>query len=140
MFSSKKQENFEAVDLSKSSNHIGEGTIFKGNIEATGNLRIDGRVEGDIDCKAKLVLGVKSFVLGNVRAQSTEVEGTVEGTLTVSGVLALKPSAQIHGDIHTEKLIIEQGATFNGKCQMGDLPQKKINNAGQEKKIRQKVG
>ena len=140
MFSSKKQEKFETVDLGNSSNHIGEGTIFRGDIEATGNLRIDGRVEGDIVCKTKLVLGQKSQVLGNVRAESVEVEGTVEGSLEVTGVLALKPSASISGDIRTEKLIIEQGASFNGKCQMGNLSQKIKNNASQEKKIRQKVG
>lgn len=56
---------------------------------------------------------------GNLLAQNAEVAGEVKGAVEVSEILILKPSAVIHGDIVTNKLVIESGANFNGSCKMG---------------------
>ena len=115
-----KQEK-KAVEeqLTTSSNTIGKGTSLVGDIEAFGNIRIDGKVKGNITTKSKLVLGDSSFIDGNVLAQNAEIEGEVSGRVEVTDLLILKPTARISGDILTNKMIVESGAVFNGACQMG---------------------
>ena len=107
-------------ELSNSSNIIGRGTSLNGDLHAAGNLRIEGKVEGNLHSKAKIVLGDTSWVGGNLVAQNAEIGGEVKGTVRVSGLLILKPTAVVNGDIVTSKLVFEEGAKFNGKCNMGD--------------------
>ena len=116
-----KEEKKVAEELSNSSNTIGKGTTVEGNIETYGNLRVDGRVVGNIVTKSKLVLGQTSQVDGNILAQNAEVLGEIKGKIEVSDLLILKPSSVIRGDILTSKLIVETGATFNGGCKMGNV-------------------
>jgi len=118
MFSN-KSEHKVAEELSNSSNIIGKGTVLKGNIETYGNIRIEGKIVGDIKTKTKAACGHSSYIEGNVLAQNAEIAGHVTGTVEISELLILKPSAIISGDIITNKLIVESGATFNGGCKMG---------------------
>ncbi len=114
-----KQENMAAQDASNSSNIIGKGTVVEGNIETQGNIRIEGKVNGSVKSKSKIVLGQSSFIDGNIVAQNAELSGEVKGVVEISEQLTLRPSSRIDGDIITNKLIVESGATFNGGCKMG---------------------
>ena len=133
-----KDEKKVAEEISNSSNTIGKGTTVEGNIETYGNLRIDGRVIGNIITKSKLVLGQSSQVDGNIVAQNAEVFGEVKGKIEVTDLLTLKTSSMIHGDILTSKLIVETGAKFNGGGKMGSVVKEiKIGEHGQQNGIRQ---
>ncbi len=127
-------------ELNNSSNIIGKGTQVEGNVITGGNLRVEGKVKGSIQTKAKVVLGETSMIEGDIMAQNAEVGGEVRGTIRVSGLLNLKPTALVHGDIVTSKLIFEEGAKFNGKCNMGGSVQdsvplaKEVRAAGPEAK------
>jgi cytoskeletal protein CcmA (bactofilin family) len=114
-----KQDEMATQEASNSSNIVGKGTIVEGNIEAYGNIRIEGRVNGSVKSKSKIALGQSSYVEGNIIAQNAEISGEVKGVVEVSDQLILRPSAVIAGDIITGKLIVESGATFNGGCKMG---------------------
>lgn len=133
-----KQENMAAQDASNLNNNIGKGTVVEGNIETFGNIRIEGKVNGSIKSKSKVVLGQSSFIEGNIAAQNAEISGEVKGVVEISEQLVLRPSAVIDGDIITNKLIVESGATFNGGCKMG-VQQKeiKIGSNGQTKPFEQ---
>ena len=109
----------EVEELSNSSNIIGKGTIVNGSIETFGNLRVEGKVIGDIKTKSKAAFGNSSKVEGSVLAQNAEVAGHITGTIEVTELLVLKTTASIDGDIITNKLLVESGASFNGKCKMG---------------------
>ncbi|GAB3330111.1 polymer-forming cytoskeletal protein [Marivirga atlantica] len=119
MFNNKQEKNQMAQDVTSSSNTVGKGTVINGDLETFGNIRIDGKVIGNIKTKSKLVLGATSHIDGNVLAQNAEIEGEVKGVVEITELLVLKPSAVLHGDIITNKLIVESGATFNGACKMG---------------------
>ena len=135
-----KEEKKVAEELSNSSNTIGKGTTVEGNIETYGNLRVDGRVIGNIVTKSKLVLGQSSQVEGNILAQNAEVLGEVKGKLEVSDLLTLKASSVIDGDILTSKLVVETGAKFNGGCKMGNVVKEiKLGNNGQQSFKQQEV-
>ncbi len=114
-----KDEKKAAEEISNSSNVIGKGTVLDGNIETFGNIRIEGRINGNIKSKSKIALGHSSHVDGNITAQNADVEGAVRGKIEISDVLVLKATAVVHGDISTGKLVVEPGAVFNGSCKMG---------------------
>ena len=114
-----KEEKRVAEEISNSSNTIGKGTFLEGNVETYGNIRIEGKVTGNVKSKSKVALGPSSFVQGNVIAQNADLEGEVKGRIEVAELLVLKATAVIHGDIVTGKLVVEPGALFNGSCKMG---------------------
>jgi cytoskeletal protein CcmA (bactofilin family) len=118
MLTSKEQKRV-AEEISNSSNVIGKGTVLEGNVETYGNIRIEGRVTGNIKSKSKIALGNGSNVDGNITAQNADIEGEVKGRIEISELLVLKATAVIHGDIITGKLVVEPGAVFNGSCKMG---------------------
>ncbi len=108
----------EAEEISVSNNIIGKGTTIKGNIDANSNIRLEGKLVGDLRTKAKVACGESSEVEGNVYAVNAEIAGKVHGHVEITDLLILKASAHISGDIQTAKLIIEAGAQFNGSCKM----------------------
>jgi cytoskeletal protein CcmA (bactofilin family) len=118
MIQSKEQKR-AAEEISSSSNVIGKGTTIEGNIDTSGNIRIEGKVIGNIKSRAKIALGSGSQVDGNISAQNADIEGHVKGKIEILELLVLKATAVITGDISTGKLVIEPGATFNGSCKMG---------------------
>lgn len=118
MFTSKDQKKV-AEEISNSTNTIGKGTVLEGSIETYGNIRIEGKVIGNIKSKSKIALGNSSHVQGNITAQNADLEGEVKGRIEISEILVLKSTAIVHGDIVTGKLVVEPGAVFNGSCKMG---------------------
>ena len=137
MFTNKEEKKVEA-EITSSSNTIGKGTVLHGDIETHGNLRIEGKVEGNIKTKSKIVLGKSSVVIGNISAQNAEIEGSVTGKVNVSDNLILKHTSVIKGDITTNKLIVESGSQFNGGCKMGGgQPSRKGPAQGREVDVKQ---
>ena len=117
MFTNKDDER--VGEISNSSNTISKDTSIEGNVQTSGNLRVEGKILGNIRAKSKVVLGSSAKVEGKIFAQNADIEGTVKGTVQVEGLLTLKSNANIKGDIHTGKLVMEAGAQFDGKCKMG---------------------
>ena len=101
-------------------NIITDGTQIKGDIVATGDFRLDGVLEGNIQLNGKLVVGDSGVVNGNVLCQNANIIGTVNGNLSVKELLSLHASARVRGDILINKLSIEPGAVFSGNCRMID--------------------
>ena len=92
---------------------LGADVTIKGDISASADLHVDGRVEGDITC-ASLVQGQSSEVVGAIRAETARLSGTVRGSITASELVILK-TARIEGDVHYDALTIEQGAEVDGR-------------------------
>ena len=109
-------KNTEPVTIS---NIIGQGSHLEGNIHTTGNLRIEGKITGGIQTKAKVVLSHTAQLQGNIVAHNAEIGGEVKGTIEVMELLVLKATAIVLGDIIASKLVFEEGAYFDGKCKMG---------------------
>lgn len=114
----KESKNRIADNGAGTINIIGAGTIINGDVTSNGDIRIDGNVKGTVISKAKVVVGKSSEIDGDIEAQNADISGKVNGKLEVSQTLLLKPSAFINGDIMVNKLVVESGAEFNGKCSM----------------------
>lgn len=115
MIGIKQIENTPAGGLH---NTLAAGTSVKGDIITETDFRLDGKVEGNITCAAKIVIGPKAQVTGDISSVNAEVLGTVEGNIRINGVLILKASAIVKGDISAQTLEIEPNARFNGVCTM----------------------
>jgi len=100
-------------------NIIGNGTKITGNIETSGDIRIDGVLIGNLSTQGKVVIGATGSVEGEVVCVNSDVSGQLKGKISVKELLSLKVTAKIFGDIITNKLAIEPNAVFTGTCNMG---------------------
>jgi len=92
---------------------IGTDVTIKGDVTASADLHVDGRIEGDITC-ASLVQGESSHVQGQVKAETARLAGKIVGSIHVKDLVILK-SARVDGDVHYDALTIEQGAEVEGR-------------------------
>jgi len=138
MFGKKEPKKKSITSDSYSTNTIQNGTVIEGNIQSEGNIRIDGRFEGTLSTNAKLVVGESGIITGTVKCENANIEGRVEGELIVNNLLVLKSKSTINGEINTNKLVVEEGAIFNGKIKTGNQPQLKNTNSNEGKEKLQK--
>jgi cytoskeletal protein CcmA (bactofilin family) len=99
-------------------NIIGNGTIIKGDIKASGDMRIDGTLIGSVTSKGKVVVGTTGNVEGEIICQSADFSGNIKAKVMVAELLAMKASANLNGEVSTGKISIEPGAKFTGSCNM----------------------
>ncbi len=117
MFNKNKTE--EANAALRVMNQFGQGTTLHGDITTEGDIRIDGRVNGSVTSKSKAVIGATGVIEGDISCQNAYIDGRVNGSIEVSELLILSKTAYVEGDIKIKKLVVEEGAKFNGRCSMG---------------------
>ena len=119
---SKKNNSTNGVSPQTSSSAINTlvvGTQIEGTIVAKSDLRIDGIVDGTLNCSGKLIIGPEGKVDGKAHCQNAVIEGNFRGELTVNDTLDVREGATVVGEIKTGKLLVQTGAVFNGNCDMG---------------------
>ena len=105
-------------------NRVVEGTVIEGVIRSESNLRIDGEFTGELITKGRLVVGPKGKVQGTVHCLCCDVEGTLEGEVTVLELLAMKSTSTVQGDLYYGQLSVEAGARALGTFRMGVAEEK----------------
>lgn len=100
---------------------IGKETNFKGNFTAKNSIRVDGEINGNVTGEDGVVIGESGWIRGNVVARSIVVAGKVKGNLTAFLRVELKSRCLVEGDISTPLLLVEEGAKFEGHCQMEEV-------------------
>ena len=100
-------------------NSIGSTVFIKGNITAAEELAITGRVEGNIRLDAgDLILAAGSHVAGDIAAPSVAVYGNVQGNVTATERVVVRPGASVSGSLTTPSLVVEDGAVLNCRVEM----------------------
>ncbi len=99
-------------------NLIGPGTEITGDLNSNSDVRVDGSLNGNLTTKGKVVIGETGKIKGEIKCKNADISGKIEGKISVSELLSLKPSSLIEGDIITNRLSIEPGARFTGSCSM----------------------
>jgi len=92
---------------------IGPDVVVTGNVRASADLHIEGRVEGDLDC-GSLVVGTEALIQGQVRAENARIAGRIEGAVSIRQ-LTVEAGARITGDVEYETIAIENGASIDGR-------------------------
>jgi cytoskeletal protein CcmA (bactofilin family) len=106
--------------------HAGDGTLslisantsLEGKLTTEGSVRIDGKLIGDIIAKANVAVGLTGTVEGSVTGKNVALAGRVKGHVTANEKLILESKSVMRGDIHAQKLVVDEGATFDGHCAM----------------------
>ncbi len=97
-----------------------------------------GRLQGNIQCQAKVVIGSNGSVEGDISGQQADIMGQVSGTIKVKELLQLKGGSHVNGNLYAGKLQIEPSANFNGQCHMTTATNGQVNEVAAEKKAREK--
>ena len=97
---------------------ISAGSVIKGEIVSPNDIRIDGYFEGKIISQAKVVVGEKAVIKGDVICNNADFWGQIDGDLYVKDTLSLKSTSVIDGDLHVRRVQVDLNATFNGNCKM----------------------
>ncbi len=125
----KAKTNGITTPSTSSSNSLVLGTNIEGSVQADKDIRIDGSLKGNLNCKGKVIIGPTGFVSGDVQCENAVIEGRFEGMIIVGDVLHVKETARVEGDVTTQKLVVQPGSIFNVKCKMGapSGPARKVN-------------
>ncbi|MBP5412027.1 MAG: polymer-forming cytoskeletal protein [Bacteroidales bacterium] len=99
-------------------NRVSVNTEIKGDIITDNDIRIDGKLIGNIVSSLRIVLSESGHIEGDIKCNNRDIAGTVKGNITVNETLTIQSTADIHGNISAHKLVIEQGAVFCGHCTM----------------------
>ena len=83
------------------------------------NFRINGRFEGTLNVKGKLVVGEKAVVSANIQGEVVIISGVVKGNIRADRLISLTSTANVSGDIETPGLSVQEGAVLNSRCKMG---------------------
>lgn len=98
---------------------IDRGSQFDGELRFEETFRIDGKFEGKIRAGAELILGDTADVTAEISVKRLSVNGTLRGTVQAAERIELLAHARVTAEISTPVLKIEEGAQFQGTCQMG---------------------
>lgn len=97
---------------------IGNGVVIEGKINSNGNVRVDGKVNGDVIALGNITVGETGEIAGQVKGEVVNLGGIVIGTVSAKEKLVLEAKSHLKGDLNTKILVIEAGAIFEGKSSM----------------------
>jgi cytoskeletal protein CcmA (bactofilin family) len=97
---------------------VGKGVTFRGTITYEGTVRIDGRVDGEIETSGTLVVGEEAVITATVRAGTVVSKGKITGDVVAKERVKLMAPATLSGSVKAPIFSIEEGVTFDGTCEM----------------------
>ncbi len=115
--SSNYERSTESANVNDVS-RISAGSVIKGEITSPNDIRIDGTFEGKIISQARVVVGEKAVIKGDIICNNADYWGRIEGNSFVKDTLSLKDTCVVDGDLHIRRLQVELDAKFNGVCKM----------------------
>ncbi len=97
---------------------IGKDASIEGTLTIKNAIRIDGSIKGELSSTETVTIGAEGLMSGNVHGKNIVIGGKVDGSVTASERVKLENNSILNGDIITMKLVIEEGARFEGSCSM----------------------
>jgi cytoskeletal protein CcmA (bactofilin family) len=89
-----------------------------GTIKCSGGIRIEGKLDGELDCAADATIGKSAVIKGNITVNTVIIEGLIQGNITAKDKIEMKSTAKVHGDIVAKRLSVEDGVTFIGRSEV----------------------
>jgi cytoskeletal protein CcmA (bactofilin family) len=102
---------------------VGPETSIRGNLSGQEDLVVQGRLEGTVSLSGHLIVAESGNVEADVDVESIEVHGTVQGDISASRSITIEKGAHVTGNVKAPRVIINDGARFDGAVEMDvDLP------------------
>ena len=115
-----KKETVESERSGELNTVIGKGTVIDGLLTVQNSLRVDGRVLGQVQASDSLVVGKDGEIEGEIKVRNAIIGGRVRNRIFATGKVVLEAHAVVQGELKTSKLVIDEGAVFDGNCAMND--------------------
>lgn len=122
MFGTNKKNSRPELPQSPDSDltcNIVSGTVIEGKMTTSENIRLDGKIIGEVSCSKKMVMGETGSINGNMKAHNLFAKGKIVGDVHVGEIIHLMGEAFVKGNIHAKKLHVEEGAKYDGECKIG---------------------
>jgi len=97
---------------------IGESTICEGKIMSEASLRVEGQLNGDVECAGDITIGENAIVQSNIHARDVIIAGKVKGNVVTKGKLIVTSTGVLIGNIDVRSFIIQEGGIFQGTSSM----------------------
>ncbi len=104
----------------KELNIIGSGTTIEGKLRTQGNIRVDGKMVGELHAAENVAVGLTGEIEGNINGRNVTIGGKIRGNIIAVDKLVFEGKAVVRGDIRAARLVIDEGAVFDGKISMSD--------------------
>ena len=98
---------------------VGPQSYFTGTFRSEKDLRVEGTLEGEIDCRGTVIVAKDATLSATVRARNIEIAGSVTGDVFIEERLHLRSSGEMRGQSHAASFIVEEGGYFEGEMKMG---------------------
>ena len=99
--------------------YISAESTITGDLTTKSNIKIDGRVQGNVNAAGNVQIGSSAAVEGNINGIDVQIAGNVNGNITASGGLMLFSSAKLTGDVKAASMEVEKGASYKGNMVIG---------------------
>lgn len=103
---------------------LGQGTEFDGKLMFGGSVRIDGDFKGEILGGGTLIVGESANIEANIVVDNLLVSGDVRGSIEIKERVEIFSTGRLLGNVKTTTFVIQEGAVFEGDCQMVSEPEK----------------
>ena len=103
---------------SKISSILGPEVEVNGDVNVVGSILIYGTVNGNISATGTVRTAKDSSVKGNIESKNATISGKIEGDIKVENKTTLEHDCIFNGNLTTSIVIVEEGATFEGLCNM----------------------
>lgn len=113
------QDALDGVAPPASETYLDAGSVLTGELRFAGNVRLEGRVEGQVHAGQAVIVGEHAEIDASIEADTLEVYGTVVGDIRVARRTVLHKSARVEGEIQTAGIVVEEGARFKGVILIG---------------------
>jgi len=97
---------------------VGKGSKLQGNLTVQNSLRVDGHITGNVQSTDTVIVGKEGRVKGEIQAKDVLIAGTVRGQVFAENKVYLESKSIIEGDVKASRLVVDEGAAFDGNCIM----------------------
>ena len=104
---------------------LGKGTEIDGEISFTSGMRVDGVIKGKVRSEHSIIIGPTGKIDAEVDIRNISINGEFRGVIRATERVEIHKEGKVYGDIFSPCLIIEAGATFEGRCNMGESDSQK---------------
>ena len=133
-----KANKMETARQHPAINMVSQGTQLNGKLTTQNDIRISGKVDGEVRADGKVILTNEGFIKGDIYASEADIAGKVDGEIIISKKLILRQTAIVTGDVNTNKFLVEEGAVFEGACKMTDRSNYKMPKNGVKDTVKKK--
>ena len=102
----------------KTTSFLSESCELRGNLDVKGGIRIDGEMNGTLNCESTIYIGETAKINAEIVTKSMVSGGSIVGNITAEDTVQINSPGSVEGEIRTCNLGIEKEVYFNGRCQL----------------------